>query len=253
MVDEHYLLSKRDVMRQGQQNRRGRGRGNQGHSGSNNSSSGGSSNSSSNNNNNRKPQNILSKNYESSGPDVKIRGTAQHIAEKYTHLARDAASAGDLVMTENYLQHAEHYIRIIMAAQAAQAQHYASQPQVQPQHQQPQHQQQQPYLPGDGSGNGSAAGHRPQPHMDRQPDIADESPEPFVERESAAPVPQHVEAEPALAGDAAARELPNGRQRRRRRPAGGPEGRANGVAAEVNGNTAQPVIKADLASDDLLG
>ena len=253
MVDEHYLLSKRDVMRQGQQNRRGRGRGNQGHSGgsnsSNNNSNGGGSNP--NSNNNRKPQNVLSKNYESSGPDVKIRGTAQHIAEKYTHLARDAASAGDLVMTENYLQHAEHYIRIIMAAQTAQAQHYASQPQVQPQpqasQQPPQYQQQQPYLPGDGNGNGTPASYRPQPPMDRQPEIAEQSPEPSAPRESAVPVPQRAEAEPALAG-----ELPNGRQRRRRRPAGGPEGRANGVPAEVNGNTAQPVIKADLPSDDLL-
>jgi hypothetical protein len=132
---------------------------------------------------------------------VKIRGTAQHIAEKYTHLARDAASAGDLVMTENYLQHAEHYNRIIQAAQAAQAQHYASQPQVQPQPQpqQPQHQQ-QPYLSGDGNGNGTPASYRPQPQMDRQPEIAEQSPEPSAPIESAAPVPQRAEAEPALAG-----------------------------------------------------
>ena len=52
------------------------------------------------------------------GSDVKIRGTAQHIAEKYSALARDAQSAGDRVMAENYLQHAEHYNRIIAAAQA---------------------------------------------------------------------------------------------------------------------------------------
>jgi hypothetical protein len=49
---------------------------------------------------------------------VKIRGTAQHIAEKYAALARDAQSSGDRVMAENYLQHAEHYNRIIAAAQA---------------------------------------------------------------------------------------------------------------------------------------
>ncbi|MBX2806802.1 MAG: DUF4167 domain-containing protein [Hyphomicrobiales bacterium] len=95
-------------MRQGQQNRRGRGRG-----GSNSSNSG---------NNHRKTQNPLSRNYESSGPDVKIRGTAAQIAEKYTALSRDALSSGDMVMAENYLQHAEHYNRIIMAAQAANAQ-----------------------------------------------------------------------------------------------------------------------------------
>jgi hypothetical protein len=79
-------------MRQGQQNRRGRGRGG------------------------RKPQNPLARSYESNGPDVKIRGTAAHIAEKYLSLARDALSSGDLVSAESYFQHAEHYNRIIMAA-----------------------------------------------------------------------------------------------------------------------------------------
>ena len=54
----------------------------------------------------------------SSGPDVKICGTAMHIAEKYSSLARDAHSSGDSVAAENYLQHAEHYNRIILAAQA---------------------------------------------------------------------------------------------------------------------------------------
>ena len=71
-----------------------------------------------NNNNNRKGPNPLSRNYESNGPDVKIRGSAQQIAEKYAALARDAMSSGDRVIAENYLQHAEHYNRIIAAAQA---------------------------------------------------------------------------------------------------------------------------------------
>ena len=66
----------------------------------------------------RKGPNPLSRNYESNGPDVKIRGSAQHVAEKYSMLARDASAAGDRVMAENYLQHAEHYNRIIFAAQA---------------------------------------------------------------------------------------------------------------------------------------
>ncbi|TGQ45923.1 DUF4167 domain-containing protein [Mesorhizobium sp. M00.F.Ca.ET.216.01.1.1] len=90
-------------MRPQQQNRRMRGRNNNG---------GG------NNNNNRKGPNPLTRNYESNGPDVKIRGSAQQIAEKYATLARDAQSSGDRVMAENYLQHAEHYNRIIAAAQA---------------------------------------------------------------------------------------------------------------------------------------
>ena len=55
--------------------------------------------------------------YESNGPDVKIRGTASHVAEKYLQLARDAQSSGDPVAAENYYQHAEHYFRLIAAAQ----------------------------------------------------------------------------------------------------------------------------------------
>ncbi len=49
---------------------------------------------------------------------MKIRGTAAHVAEKYGALARDAQASGDVITAENYLQHAEHYNRIIMAAQA---------------------------------------------------------------------------------------------------------------------------------------
>ena len=80
-------------MRQGQQNKRMRGRG-------------------------RKGPSPLSRSYESNGGDVKIRGTALHIAEKYVQLARDAQSSGDRVAAENYFQHAEHYYRIVAAAQA---------------------------------------------------------------------------------------------------------------------------------------
>ncbi len=67
---------------------------------------------------NRKGPNPLSRSYESNGPDVKIRGTALHIAEKYIQLARDASSSGDRVAEQSYLQHAEHYFRIVAAAQA---------------------------------------------------------------------------------------------------------------------------------------
>jgi hypothetical protein len=71
---------------------------------------------------NRKPSNPLARSYESNGPDVKVRGTPQHIVEKYSQLARDAQVAGDPVLAEAYLQHAEHYFRIITAAHAALAQ-----------------------------------------------------------------------------------------------------------------------------------
>ncbi len=85
-------------MRQGQQNRRGRGR----------------NNNTNNNNSNRKSQNPMTRSFESTGPDVKLRGTPSHVAEKYMSLARDALSSGDPVLAENYMQHAEHYNRIIM-------------------------------------------------------------------------------------------------------------------------------------------
>ena len=51
--------------------------------------------------------------FDSNGPDVRIRGTAHQVTEKYMALAKDAASAGDRSLAENYLQHAEHYQRII--------------------------------------------------------------------------------------------------------------------------------------------
>lgn len=69
---------------------------------------------------NRRGPNPLTRSYESNGPDVKVRGTAQHIAEKYTQLARDAHVSGDPVAAESYLQHAEHYYRLIAAAHQAQ-------------------------------------------------------------------------------------------------------------------------------------
>ena len=67
---------------------------------------------------NRKGPNPLTKSFESNGPDGKIRGTALSIAEKYIQASRDAAAAGDRVKAENLLQHAEHYNRIVAAAQA---------------------------------------------------------------------------------------------------------------------------------------
>jgi hypothetical protein len=68
-------------------------------------------------NHHRKNQNPMSRVFESNGPDVKIRGNPAHIAEKYIQLARDAQASGDPVSAENYYQHAEHYYRLIAAAQ----------------------------------------------------------------------------------------------------------------------------------------
>jgi hypothetical protein len=88
-------------MRNGQNNKRMRNR----------------NNNNNNNNNNRRSQNPMTRVFESNGPDIKIRGTASHVAEKYVQLARDARSSGDPVAAENYYQHAEHYFRLIAAAQ----------------------------------------------------------------------------------------------------------------------------------------
>jgi hypothetical protein len=67
--------------------------------------------------------------YDSNGPEVKIRGSAATVYEKYLQLARDANSGGDRVMAENYLQHAEHYYRILAAQQLQQQQYQAQQQQ----------------------------------------------------------------------------------------------------------------------------
>src|SRR5260221_14664919 len=96
-------------MRNGQNKQRMRNRGSGGGGG------GGGHNQS--HNQNRRGQNPLTRVYESNGPEIKIRGTASHIAEKYLQLARDGQSSGDPVAAENYYQHAEHYFRIIAAAQ----------------------------------------------------------------------------------------------------------------------------------------
>jgi hypothetical protein len=57
--------------------------------------------------------------FDSNGPDVKLRGTAQTIAEKYMQLGRDAHSSGDSVMAESYYQFGDHYYRLWLAAQPA--------------------------------------------------------------------------------------------------------------------------------------
>jgi len=136
--------------------------------------------------NNRRGPNPLTRSYESNGPDVKIRGNAHHVAEKYLQLARDAHTGGDPVAAENYLQHAEHYFRLIAAAQAAQA--LAQSGQARP--------------PGEGEaddmeddGDFGALSDRfaspaerqggyqqPQQGFQPQPNIAPNSPQPYVER-----------------------------------------------------------------------
>jgi hypothetical protein len=79
--------------------------------------------------------------FDSSGPDMRLRGTSQQLFEKYLQLGRDATSGGDRVMAESYFQHAEHYFRILNAMNQAAAQH-----------QQAQQRRYQPNDQGDGDG-----------------------------------------------------------------------------------------------------
>jgi hypothetical protein len=121
-------------------------------------------------------QNPLSRMYESNGPDVKIRGTASHVAEKYLQLARDAQSSGDPIAAENYYQHAEHYFRLIAAAQEQLRQ-------TQPFY------QQQPQQPGQGPGNVPDDGYDDdgdEPGMAGEP-FAPREPQPFYPREQHQP------------------------------------------------------------------
>ena len=209
----------------------------------------------------RKHVNPLSRNFESNGPDVKVRGNAAHIAEKYLQLARDAQSSGDSVMAENYLQHAEHYFRIVSSAQQAQnGQRPEGQdddfdddmPDMNSRFASPQPPQQQQYVQqaeGEEQGEGEQNREQGQPRQDgeRQPrgdrgDRRDRNrnrdrdrfrPEgevqqqPAVAAEQAQPAAEVAEAsaaEPvAEAAEGEARK-PRERRPRRRRPAGGDGG-----------------------------
>ncbi len=71
-------------------------------------------------NRNRSVGNVVNRVFDSSGPEGKVRGTPQQIIEKYNQLARDAHLSGDRVATENFQQHAEHYLRLLGAAQKEQ-------------------------------------------------------------------------------------------------------------------------------------
>jgi hypothetical protein len=110
-------------------------------------------------NNGRKPHPhmpVRSQTFDSSGPDVRIRGNAYQVLEKYLALARDATAAGDRIAAENFYQHAEHYYRVINAGEGHQRPMHGHDPRMQPYGQQQQ---------GNYGGNGN--GERPhQPMID---------------------------------------------------------------------------------------
>jgi hypothetical protein len=85
--------------------------------------------------NGRRPNGGRNSNFESSGPQGKIRGTAYQVIEKYQALGRDALTFGDRVAAENYFQHAEHYYRVMVANGGLEQRN--ARPQGQPQNRQP--------------------------------------------------------------------------------------------------------------------
>ena len=116
-------------MRQGSNNRRPRGRHHSGggHGGGHDRSNGnGGGNPNNGVNRPRSAASLRHQTFDSNCIDVRVRGNAWQVHEKYQALARDAQSSGDRVAAENYLQHAEHYYRIIEAINEATA---AEQPQ----------------------------------------------------------------------------------------------------------------------------
>lgn len=149
-------------MRPGQQhNKRGRGR-NRHRSSSGGSGGGGGGGSGGN---------PLSRVYDSNGPDVKVRGNAQTVAEKYLQLARDAQSSSDHVMAESYFQHAEHYLRLLSEAQGYQQQ-------LQPQFRRPGEEfDDEDGDDGDGEAEDNSSPQVAATGMGEQPDVQGEPPE----------------------------------------------------------------------------
>jgi len=70
--------------------------------------------------------------FDSSGPNVKIRGNAYQVFERYIALAREASSAGDRIAAENLYQHAEHYFRVMNANGEGQGNPYQQRPMMTP-------------------------------------------------------------------------------------------------------------------------
>jgi hypothetical protein len=218
------------------------------------------------NDGNRRGQNPMTRVFESNGPDIKIRGTASHVAEKYVQLARDARSSGDPVAAENYYQHAEHYFRLIAAAQE---QFRQNQPQPRTENEMPSEEgddesesfsnfgqepgfvpaQPQPFVPRD---NNPRDGQPYQPREQHQPREHNREHRPQPQFQPPQPQPQPVIADsasvdrlpsfitgpqPQISGAPAAFEGGERFPRRRRRPHGPrPEGAAAPAAPSEDFN-----------------
>jgi len=147
--------------------------------------------------------------FDSNCGDLRVRGNAWQVYEKYQALARDATSGGDRVSAENYLQHAEHYFRIIEAINEATAN---EQRQRGEQPQPPQAYGQQPEIPanyytpagapqpgGEVSGNTMAqpvSAEQPQPQAEATVQVRNPPPSPFFTQEE---IDEHNNDQPLVA------------------------------------------------------
>ena len=160
---------------------------------------------------------------DSNGPEVRIRGTATQIYDKYTALARDASSSGDRIKAESYLQHAEHYYRVIRASQPAQP---------------PQSQQSSGEGEGDQpaiEGNEDAPNGRRNNHRERRPQ--DAQPNAQAAPESETPPKAEADANSDTGNKEPASEVEAEKKPKRRRAPRRPKAAAESDAAETGDKT----------------
>lgn len=164
-----------------------------------------------NNNNNRgRHQNPRNQSFDSNGPEGRVRGSATQVLERYLAQARDAQAAGDTVLAENLFQHAEHYYRVLSAANAQ----FEQQQQQQRERQggQDDRERRGPRNEGDGedgpdgrsearSENRSDSRGEGQAAAERQRDDADEAPPPRQRRRRAEPRGEARSENPAAGGE----------------------------------------------------
>ena len=171
--------------------------------------------------------NALNRVYESSGPDGRVRGTPVQVIEKYQALAHDSALAGDRVATENFQQHAEHYIRMINDVQRQLAeqreQQQASQPQNPPKAAADPQQAPQPDVPQNGTAKVNGTGEQPAQNgqdADEAMSVLDGSPQPESEGSSGLVETPESASPPS---DAEPQEPPKRRRSRSSRPKSNPD------------------------------
>ena len=166
-------------------------------------------------NRNRQVGNVVNRVFDSSGPEGKVRGTPQQIIDKYNQLARDAQLSGDRVATENFQQHAEHYLRMLAEAMREQAERQAQQQQQQQERQQRNNQN------NNQQNNNKAENQQP------SRDQSDETTDPRADVDAgSAPQPDVIEIDK---GESALVETPEDKapRQRRRKPRAEPEAAAH--------------------------